>query len=126
MSESMFEMFDRLHETMQTRRASMMSEPTKEVRLLRVLKEFRPAAEHEKIDRVIDAMMLADTFQVPHGAREARETRDVRAMREARASVHADGVYDVDRSCAAGKKPAEMQADAAGLMLMMMALMGRK
>ncbi len=106
--------FNKLSEAVQAQDEKIHGEPPKEIRLLRVLKEFRPEREHERIDRVIDMMLTASSLQNLRGTFANEFPAE-------KGPVHKDGVYDIDPNCV--PKPAV--PDFAGL-LMMLALMGRR
>jgi hypothetical protein len=96
--------------------------PSKELRLLALMKEFSGEGRGERIDGMIEALTLANTY------RDIKDGLAVSASRVSAAesdtpSVHSDGVYDVDDNCLArkyGPRP-----DALSAIMMMIFLNGR-
>ena len=69
-----------------------LAEPPKEVALLRSLKPFMAEQTHERIDRMVDALIMFDTIS------------KIRADNNA---IHPDGVYEMDYDCLSEKSQKE-------------------
>jgi len=107
----MGEYFRKLNDTLVHHHKGVSKNPPREVQLLRAMKAFMPEERHPNMDSVIDVMMLTRTME---SIRDERRGRQI-----AGASVHPDGVYDIDANCVAGRDGMN------GIMLMAMAAMAQ-
>ena len=78
--------------------------PSREARLLAALKPFVDAGSHETLERAIDMLHMAETFKgltknMPAHQRPYAAQRQTHAAHMQDASIHEDGVYDVDQRC---------------------------
>lgn len=85
-----------------TQATNQKNNPSKEIRLLSVLKEFVPNENHSQIDKLINSFTTASAiFDIQKKliplASENKES-SIKAM-STDPSVKADGVYDIDDSC---------------------------
>ena len=78
--------------------------PCKEARLLAALKPFMDPSNHAALDNAIDALYMAETFRGLTGhlptPRHHAPPRQTHAAHVQDASIHDDGVYDIDQRCA--------------------------
>ena len=92
----MSEYFRKLNDTFVEHHKGIAKTPPREVQLLRAMKAFMPEERHPNVDRVIDMMMLTRTME---------SIRDEQSRQQlAQASVHPDGVYDIDTNCISARK----------------------
>ena len=74
--------------------------PCKEARLLAALKPFVDARSHSNLEKAIDVLYMAETFRGLTGNMpKPQNFRQTMAANVQDASVHGDGVYDVDQQC---------------------------
>lgn len=107
----MSEYFRKFNDTLVHHHKGVAKNPPPEVPLLRAMKAFMPEEKHQNVDRVIDVIMLTRTMESIH--------EEQHSERLAHASVHPDGVYDIDANCIAGRNGTH------GLMLMAMVAMAQ-
>ena len=90
------EYFRELNDTFVNHHKGVAKNPPREVQLLRAMKAFMPEERHPNVDKVIDMMMLTRTME------SIRDEHNGRLF--TKASVHPDGVYDIDANCIAGRR----------------------
>lgn len=91
--------------------------PSKEIRLISLLKEFMPENEHGGIDRIINTMTTASAISkiksnMPlFGFKNNAEKNNIVNAAYADPSVKDDGVYDIDESCKIGAQKGTSSVD---------------
>ena len=98
---------DKLWEVIEAHRDAAQENPSKEMELLRVFKQFAPQNE-AAIDQMMQMVLMAQTAQSiraelgsdekgkQNACAQAASVQNLRAQDD---SLHADGVYDVDQAC---------------------------
>jgi hypothetical protein len=108
---------ERIKDAVRYHKTKSRKNPSKEVTLIQALKNFMPPDQHERADKLIEAMTFADTLK-SIGVRIGSADycgNDVKS-----ASVHEDGVYDIDDACARAKNV----GGALGLILLISVMSG--
>ncbi len=136
----------RLAKAVQSQHQQALEAPSKEVQLMQAMKAFLPPHRHGQIDRMIDTFILMGVTQTmqaqfaprpPHPSRSSHplsaseaatmpgqfhappEHFDTQSSHDA--SVHADGVYDMDYACLNQKKqPAAVAPEMLAFLLFLM------
>ena len=116
----------RLQHTLEHERAQVLSAPPREVALIAALKEFVPPQNHANLDRIGEMFVTLNTWQqMRYNMGLARQSLETRASAQGLgddASLHADGVYDIDEACQMRNKASGWQfAD----MLLMLCVLGK-
>ncbi len=115
----------RIMNAVQTHQLKTQNEPPREVQLLHAIKLFMPETSHEKMNSIIDTYMTVSTIkniqaelrmvQEPYGTGNGSGYGYVNPapppqpsayiQPDMEASIHVDGVYDIDDRCVENKKP---------------------
>lgn len=112
---------DRLQNAIRTHHKQAETNPSREVKLMQAIKAFVSEEKQKSLDGMIDAYMMMETVRNMqnelHEAQFKTMSLPVGGEVASDASVHWDGVYDVDVACLANKKNQPMGI--AGFFMMM-------
>ena len=93
---------ERINHAIHTHQTAVQKAPPKEIQLIQTLKLFMPQDNHHKMDKMVDMMLLMNTFQ--NIRTEFSNINKVPSVAADSDSIHEDGVYDVDSACLYEKK----------------------
>jgi hypothetical protein len=99
----------KINNCIKTEHQEVMHSPSKEVELLQVFKKFIPTNKEEKMEEIIDMLIMFNTFKsiktqvnsCKNGEPYFKVDKAVQNLKDP--SEHVDGIYDIDTSCAAKK-----------------------
>jgi hypothetical protein len=106
--KTMFEekYMSKVDEALKTHQALALEQPTKEVELLKAMKNFVPIENHAKVEEMIDTMVMMTAFSNISNEVNASKSKLLKPEHSSTPSakidpsVHKDGVYDKDILCA--------------------------
>ena len=98
---------DKLQNSLSDYRERLMTDPPREVKLLTAMKAFAPENKQDKLDKVIKAVTLVNTFNNATADYITKKNiSDIKISASSNdPSIKPDGIYDIDESCTTQKNP---------------------
>lgn len=110
---------ERINNAIQTHQTAVQKTPPKEIQLIKTLKLFMPQDHHLKMDKMVDMMLLMNTFQNIKTEFSNITSDKMPSATSVPDSIHEDGIYDVDSTCLREKSTGRNLAP----MLLLMSIM---
>ena len=87
---------NKLRKAVDEEQVECRNNPAKEIKLLHSLKPFFKKEQHEPIDKTIDVLYMLQTLQ---SIKDDTNMTTLNTNKDIDASIHEDGIYDVDDNC---------------------------
>lgn len=111
----------RIHRAVNKHQQKIEQEPSREIQLLKAMRNFCPEDNQQQVDKMIGLMQVMASAQSIQKEISTANNKPAEAPVKIAGlpdpSVHEDGIYDIDHSCMARKK--SQGADLPGLMFFM-------